>query len=307
MPACRCGRTGRAGQEGVSIALVAPSERMRFLALCRTLERPEPPEFPMELSVLPQARERVRLAVQLDGLERSDKKDRVDKDWYRRNAELAGIDIDDSDEDIDEIRRRHAAKKVIREAGWRSRPARVLTQHAPLLQQHSDREEDPSNKSAKLKAQLARMVAEPLVPKMSTRYFTGGALAMGSLLPGAIPAGSKAGAEEGSKEGAEAAAVDAVNAAAAPRVMQMAAQLKDARIRAEADLKAREDRQRKKEAKKRRKGQEKVDPRQAALQKALAAATKKKGGKKLVVVPSAFGRAAQGPDALAALRAKLEK
>ena len=53
----RSGRTGRAAEDGVSIALVTPREAPRWAALTRALGRTSPmPAFPMDRTVMPQVR-----------------------------------------------------------------------------------------------------------------------------------------------------------------------------------------------------------------------------------------------------------
>ncbi len=51
----RSGRTARAGEDGVSIALVTPREQQRWAALLRALDRPQPmPVFPIDRTLMPQ-------------------------------------------------------------------------------------------------------------------------------------------------------------------------------------------------------------------------------------------------------------
>ena len=52
----RSGRTARAGAAGLSIALVVPKESARYAALLRALGRAAPPEFPVDVRLLPAVR-----------------------------------------------------------------------------------------------------------------------------------------------------------------------------------------------------------------------------------------------------------
>ena len=66
----------------------------------QALEKGTPPEFPLDASLLPACRSRVRLAVRLDAQLRSKSKSGAEDAWLRRNAEAAGIQLSD-DEDAD--------------------------------------------------------------------------------------------------------------------------------------------------------------------------------------------------------------
>ncbi len=59
----RCGRTARAEQDGIAIALVTPTDSNRFASLFRAFDRPMPAVFPVNTRLLPEAHIRVRLAV----------------------------------------------------------------------------------------------------------------------------------------------------------------------------------------------------------------------------------------------------
>ncbi|KAI7835433.1 hypothetical protein COHA_010662, partial [Chlorella ohadii] len=299
----RSGRTARAEAEGVSIALVTPKENARFLALLKAMKREEPPEFPLDATLLPAVHARVRLAVRLDELERKQSKAKAEKSWRQTHAEQLGIELSDEDEDDEGGSGRRQGKKAKREAAGKRGP-------------------EDSETAADVRAQLAALLAEPLQPKFSRKWFTGGAAAavMAAVDPSA-PAAA------GGKKRKKAAAAAAEGAAAAgeaaapvpePRTVQTVSQAvalaqrqSDSRSRASAAGAAGTagssgaKQQKKKAAKKKV-----VDPRaaalQAALNKALTAKQRKKaGGRGMTVVATALGREASGPDALQALRQKL--
>ena len=172
--------------------------------------------------------------------------------------------------------------------------------------------------AAEVRAQLAALLAEPLQPKFSRKWFTGGAAAavMAAVDPSApaAPGGKKrkaaqpAAGERGAAAGEEAAPVPE------PRTVQtvsqavaLAQQQADSRSRAAGAAGAAGGKQQTQK----KAGKKKVqDPRaaalQAALNKALTAKQRKKaGGRGMTVVATALGREASGPDALQALRQKL--
>ena len=49
----RSGRTARAAQEGIAIALVTPQEAGRYQGLQKALSRPLPEEFPVDATLMP--------------------------------------------------------------------------------------------------------------------------------------------------------------------------------------------------------------------------------------------------------------
>lgn len=49
----RSGRTARAAQEGIAIALVTPQEAGRYQGLQKALARPLPEEFPVDATLMP--------------------------------------------------------------------------------------------------------------------------------------------------------------------------------------------------------------------------------------------------------------
>ena len=92
----RSGRTARAGKDGISILLVGPKDSSKYHALCKKLKRESLlPEFPIDASLVPQAMKRVKKASAIDDILRTRKKKNVERAWMEKNAEAAGIALDD--------------------------------------------------------------------------------------------------------------------------------------------------------------------------------------------------------------------
>ena len=141
----RAGRTARAGREGVSIALIEPSELRLWRAIWQALERQDTvPTMPVEYTFLTPIRERLALARDIDALSHAQTKESHDDHWLRSLAREADVEYE-SDEEPDpdanvSHHRRHSSTK-----------ARV----------------------AQLKAQLAHMLSRPLQARgMSQKYLT---------------------------------------------------------------------------------------------------------------------------------------
>lgn len=284
----RSGRTARGSAEGLALALVTPKDQARYLALYRALGRSVPPEFPIDLSLLPAVRKRVRLAVRLDALDRSRTKASKDAAWRQRTAEELGIELssdeeanNNSDDDVDYSRVRVSAKR-----GNRKNNKELGEQRGP----------SEEARAAAIKAELAQLLSQPLQPGFSSRYFTAGAAA------------------------ALAARGEELEVTAVTRqAVKMAQSLQDSRTALRAATgpsngnAARGSTMKQTEVsnvgKKRRAkddAQKKhVNQREAALEAAVAKVLRgKKGRRGLVVVSGpALGRQNQGPSALEALRA----
>ena len=98
----RCGRTGRANQSGVSVALVTPKERSRYLAMLAAMGRERGfrlPPFPVAEETVREATKRVQLAKRIDAIVHKNEKKRADKAWKKRTAEAMDLGLDDSDDD----------------------------------------------------------------------------------------------------------------------------------------------------------------------------------------------------------------
>ena len=101
----RCGRTGRANQSGVSVALVTPKERSRYLAMLAAMGREKGfrlPPFPVAEETVREATKRVQLAKRIDAIVHKNEKKRADKAWKKRTAEAMDLGLDDSDDDSDD-------------------------------------------------------------------------------------------------------------------------------------------------------------------------------------------------------------
>jgi len=101
----RCGRTGRANLSGVSVALVTPKERSRYLAMLAAMGRERGfrlPPFPVAEETVREATKRVQLAKRLDAIVHKNEKKRADKAWKKRTAEAMDLGLDaDDDSDFD--------------------------------------------------------------------------------------------------------------------------------------------------------------------------------------------------------------
>jgi hypothetical protein len=64
----------------------------------QALERPPPPEFPLNPALLTGCRARVRLAVRLDAILRARSKAAAENAWLCRNAAAVGVDAGSDDE-----------------------------------------------------------------------------------------------------------------------------------------------------------------------------------------------------------------
>ena len=102
----RCGRTGRANLSGVSVALVTPKERSRYLAMLAAMGRERGfrlPPFPVAEETVREATKRVQLAKRLDAIVHKNEKKRADKAWKKRTAEAMDLGLDaDDDSDFDQ-------------------------------------------------------------------------------------------------------------------------------------------------------------------------------------------------------------
>ena len=155
--------------------------------------------------------------------------------------------------------------------------------------------------------ELASCLGDPLVPKFSHQYFTGGAAA-------AIAAHQP---PSTSSDQPPAADDDARQAPTVTQAVTLANKLQGNRIAAVSAAQQASKQQQSAKAKKKKPAWQSAmsasAARQLAEERALGAAvwksqTKKEArqrGSKLVVVPAAFGREKQGPDALQALRTKM--
>ncbi|CAM8918168.1 unnamed protein product [Rhodiola kirilowii] len=107
----RSGRTGRASADGCSIALISPNDRMKFASLCRSFSKESFRQFPVDLMYMQEVHKRLSLARQIDKISRQESQEKAKKNWFERNAEAVGLDID-GDESDDERANNHKQKKT---------------------------------------------------------------------------------------------------------------------------------------------------------------------------------------------------
>ncbi|CAL8469133.1 g8674 [Coccomyxa elongata] len=300
----RCGRTARAAEDGLAVALVTPREAPRFTALLRALERGSPPQFPLDPSLLPACRARVRLALRLDAHLRSRSKSGAEAAWLRANAEAAGIQLSD-DEDADE----DAGRAGTRGGG-----------------------SGDGSSADEIQRELQALLAQPLQAKFSRKFFTGvpsaslaasgGGVASSAAPEAAAAASADEEAAPSNRNGGLKPAQPGVASTVAESV-KLAQQLEDSRTAAKEKQAAKKKGQGKSGAKpgaaksgaSKQGGVAKTkrELEAAALAAAMERREKKRArGPSLVVAPpaaaaAAFGRATGNQDALAALRSHTSK
>ncbi|KAL2918796.1 ATP-dependent RNA helicase [Polyrhizophydium stewartii] len=142
----RSGRTARANNEGISVALCSPDELTMYKKVCHILGKADGmPDFPVDLSVLTAIKERLALAREVDLLQHREKKAASERDWFRKAAEEADIALSDDEEDGDE--------------GSGSKLAALSAKDV--------------QKMHRMRRELAALLARPLIPKgVSTKYLT---------------------------------------------------------------------------------------------------------------------------------------
>lgn len=96
----RSGRTARAKKEGVSVVLIDPSETQFYKRMCVTLNRDEDlAQFPVDLATLSAVKLRINTARTLDKLLLDQRKEDAEKNWLKKAAEEADLEISDDDGD----------------------------------------------------------------------------------------------------------------------------------------------------------------------------------------------------------------
>ncbi|KAL0690850.1 hypothetical protein Bca4012_090529 [Brassica carinata] len=139
----RSGRTARAFADGCSIALIAPNDTSKFYTLCKSFSKESVKIFPLDSSLMPDVRKRLSLARQIDQIERKGSRERVDRTWLEKHAELMELELDEDEseeEKVDNVRQRKATSAQLK----------------------------------KLKEELSSLLSRPMQPKkFSDRYFAG--------------------------------------------------------------------------------------------------------------------------------------
>ncbi|KFK39015.1 hypothetical protein AALP_AA3G189400 [Arabis alpina] len=139
----RSGRTARAFADGCSIALIAPNDTSKFYTLCKSFSKESVKIFPLDSSYMPAVKKRLSLARQIDQIERKGSREKVDRTWLEKHAELMELELDDDeseDEKVDNVRQRKATSAQLK----------------------------------KLQEDLSSLLSRPMQPsKFSGRYFAG--------------------------------------------------------------------------------------------------------------------------------------
>lgn len=140
----RSGRTARAEKEGLSISLVGPADAKYHAQICKVLHRPTGlSDFPFDHRFLPAVDERVRLAKSICDEENESGKVKSEETWFSQMAAAADLDMDDNL--MQELKSKSENKKKGGKKGALSLDAQ--------------------------RAQLSRLLAEPLRPVGSMRKF----------------------------------------------------------------------------------------------------------------------------------------
>lgn len=145
----RSGRTARANKDGLSISLVSPVDAKNHAQICKMLQRPTGlSDFPFDHRYLPPVDERVRLAKSINEDENESGKIKAEETWFAQMAKEADLDLDDN------LLFELSAKK--RNKGGNAK--------------NNDGRNGPEAAAAK-RAQLSRMLSQPLRPVGSARKF----------------------------------------------------------------------------------------------------------------------------------------
>nr|CCC94081.1 unnamed protein product [Trypanosoma congolense IL3000] len=114
----RCGRTARCGGTGLSVLMVNAQEHVSFNKLMGSLGRSmsDMEVFALQPTVVHQLHPHVKVALQIDKLQKEIDKSRARNHWARRVSKEADIEVDDLiDEEADEENReKEKAIKVLR-------------------------------------------------------------------------------------------------------------------------------------------------------------------------------------------------
>ncbi|KAJ4758950.1 ATP-dependent RNA helicase MAK5 [Rhynchospora pubera] len=93
----RSGRTARASTDGCSIAVISPKDKTKFYSLCKSLSKESLKQFPVDNAYMPEVMKRLSLARQIDRFTRKSSQENAKKNWFEKNAEALGVDLDFSD------------------------------------------------------------------------------------------------------------------------------------------------------------------------------------------------------------------
>lgn len=107
----RSGRTARAATDGCSIALIAPSDKSKYVSLCHSFSKDGFQEFPVNSSYMPEIEKRLSIARQIDKISRKSSKAKAEKNWFTRNAGALELDVEKNESD-EEDQRTFKSKKA---------------------------------------------------------------------------------------------------------------------------------------------------------------------------------------------------
>ncbi|KAG5489606.1 hypothetical protein GH5_00484 [Leishmania sp. Ghana 2012 LV757] len=110
----RCGRTARCGGTGLSLLLVNAQEHMSFRKLMESLGRKESEveTFAMQATVVHQLRSHLRIAWQIDKLQKEIGKSRANNQWVNRMAKEADLETEDMYDDAADAENREKQKAI---------------------------------------------------------------------------------------------------------------------------------------------------------------------------------------------------
>ncbi|KAG6582794.1 DEAD/DEAH box RNA helicase [Phytophthora cinnamomi] len=154
----RSGRTARADKDGLSIALVSPTDAKYHVQICKMLQRPTGlSDFPFDHRYMETIDERVRLAKSINDQENAAGKLKSEATWFEQMAAAADLDMDED---------------LLFELGAKQR------------NQDSKKKTTANQSVQALRAQLSRLLAQPLRPVGSMRKFRQLHKEIGSQLSG---------------------------------------------------------------------------------------------------------------------------
>ncbi|CAM44216.1 ATP-dependent RNA helicase-like protein [Leishmania braziliensis MHOM/BR/75/M2904] len=110
----RCGRTARCGGTGLSVLLVNAQEHMSFRKLMESLGRKESEveTFAMQATVVHQLHSHLRIAWQIDKLQKEIGKSRASNQWVNRMTREADLETDDMYDDTADAENRDKQKAI---------------------------------------------------------------------------------------------------------------------------------------------------------------------------------------------------
>lgn len=122
----RCGRTARCGETGLSLLLVNAQEHMSFRKLLESTGRKESDleTFALQPTVVHQLHSHLRIALQIDKLNKEITKSRAKNNWVSRMSKQVEIDASDMIDDEADNENREKAKAI-----------KILERELQLLQQ----------------------------------------------------------------------------------------------------------------------------------------------------------------------------